>query len=69
MLILSLKNYKYEFWGFYIVRMYKVLMITNPSVVVVVPNRLSKQALTAVLQCTKTAWQMDYQEQVLKSVM
>jgi len=34
--------------------MYKVLMITNPSVVVV-PKRLSKQALTAVFQYTKTA--------------
>jgi len=34
-----------------IVRMYKVLMITNPSVVV--PNRLSKQGLTAVLNVLK----------------
>ena len=36
-------------WG--LVRMYKVLMITNPSVVV--PNRLSKQVLTAVLNVLK----------------
>ena len=35
-----------------IVRMYKVLMITNPSVVVV-PNRLSKQVPTAVLNVLK----------------
>jgi len=40
-----------------IVRMYKVLMITNPSiiVIVVVPNRLSKQVLTVVLKYLKTA--------------
>jgi len=34
--------------------MYKVLMITNPSVVVV-SNRLSKQGFTAVLNVLKTA--------------
>ena len=34
------------------VRMYKVLMITNPSVVVV-PNMLSKQVLTTVLNVLK----------------
>ena len=37
------------------VRMYKVLMITNPSVVVVVPNKLSKQVLTAILNVLKIA--------------
>ncbi|KAJ8441855.1 hypothetical protein Cgig2_004466 [Carnegiea gigantea] len=40
------------------VRMYKVLMITNPSVVVVVVvvlNRLYQQGLTAVFQYIKTA--------------
>ena len=33
--------------------MYKVLMITNPGVVVVVPNRLSKQVLTVILNVLK----------------
>jgi len=34
-----------------IVMMYKVLMITNPSIVV--PNRLFKQVLTAILNALK----------------